>query len=573
MKPKRFFIICIAILITVIAFCRFLVYPALEHQNNAMLRDMRDVLVPPITMFGTEYRIENGGIYRHGERANNIESIFVLRLARYAMLARIDPIMGIEGTDPERLTKGVSALEESLGDFTSFYEPHEEQIIREKLYPVDFLYNLADTEEKRLALTTHPDFSLAIKYHRSLKKLIGERKKYIESMLSFYEELEHDPSVQHNQFNFLEGSLDLLTRQKIFEETLTNNELLERETEDRLHCLWRDSALCSAEAAYDRVSEYSLGAPEQERSPSLEQLVLENGELVAPDYFDSFDDQEDTPIYVLEESPCFADVSPFYSVRQFDLMNQTHAFKILFLNDLYFYNTEDFPEGPMRFENENGIKYAFQPLSNSYMCPDLIYDLTEILTLDTIRKHLLGSPISPEAKSLSPEIAELEKKITADSIVYKEDFAKLLMILADMNSDMLTYSDRKFLEDALTVSYQRSSRIDEILSGLSVENIIMKEIKKRETRPGFSLAPLFFTRNNAGFALLTFNRSVEREVLPLVKEGSRFNSFSSFRIRSYRDDLVDEVDFSELQEQVRKHANIYNDCRELCDVGDAPIDR
>jgi len=103
----------------------------------------------------------------------------VLSLAYFSTITRIDPIFAIEGTEPEILKINVEMLKKDVELMSTFYtDPIESSTVREVLYPITFLSELAVLEEIRLKFLVTATDEIAKQYVDQLNRT---NEAYVES--------------------------------------------------------------------------------------------------------------------------------------------------------------------------------------------------------------------------------------------------------------------------------------------------------------------------------------------------------------------------------------------------------
>src|SRR3989338_2477072 len=79
-----------------------------------------------------------------------------LRAAYAAALARLDPLFGRSGTDPDKLGESTAALATYISRIASLYDRKERDIITRVWHPLSFLKGMAETERARQELIITP---------------------------------------------------------------------------------------------------------------------------------------------------------------------------------------------------------------------------------------------------------------------------------------------------------------------------------------------------------------------------------------------------------------------------------
>ena len=137
-------------------------------QVEFLHNELESFIVPPVEVNGKHYEVDGGIVFKKGKQVSLRESLPVLKIAHYAVINRLDPVFALEGTDVDILKKSIEYLISSLETFAPQYESDEEERIRERLYPIQFLQSLVETEALRQQLVASPTKNLVERYHTAL---------------------------------------------------------------------------------------------------------------------------------------------------------------------------------------------------------------------------------------------------------------------------------------------------------------------------------------------------------------------------------------------------------------------
>src|SRR3989344_3873827 len=142
-------------------------------ERDFLERELTPYLVPPVSLEGRTYEIHRGKIVAPAEEVSIFTAVRVLRLARYAVITRADPIFGLSGVDTHRLAAGVGKLNETLEDIASTQPREADRARLTALHPVVFLRTLPELEELRRAVVANPDIGTVRRYQEQLEAAIG----------------------------------------------------------------------------------------------------------------------------------------------------------------------------------------------------------------------------------------------------------------------------------------------------------------------------------------------------------------------------------------------------------------
>ncbi len=153
----------------------------------------------------TTYEVTGGNVRTGTGTVRGIDSWRALKLAYAVTLARRDPLFALPGTDPAVLadqTHKLSGAAELLA--AKQKTPLYAEAIRH-LYPIAFIYSLADLEQKRLALLSHPTESAMQRYANALITTAAAKENDLASFKNFF--MQTEGSTTNTQIALFSGIL------------------------------------------------------------------------------------------------------------------------------------------------------------------------------------------------------------------------------------------------------------------------------------------------------------------------------------------------------------------------------
>ncbi len=514
-----------------------------KQENVVKLKDeLKDFIVLPVSLNNRVYIVENGNVKLDGKDVSVFTEERVLRIAYASVLNRLEPIFGIEGTDPDKLKKSVEDLDASLKEIASLYGEEDAALIRENLYPIAFLKQLAETEKTRQELLLAPSSENAGGYYGDLGKLLGLNASYSKQLETFYKKNKDRLSYK---FNFFDGYGTVSTYTSALEKNVISLDGKLAELKKRESCLNGYSSECpSLKAAFVGLSG-SMGDNTDIKYGPLTNEIKDNIKIVRAYLGNvSLDSPADTkttnPLIAIDQSDCFRDAQPaYYQSWMKSDKDKNGFFTINFVNDLYFRAVDN---NPSRYDSSlrsAGLDYLYQPAANLYMCQSVGSDLSRSITMDTLRNMLSGNPLflNDEIKKASPDAYNLENKIIAGDILYESEFdsyieglKSLLLKYGESGlSEIIGKEKMLYAEKLISIAGQKSPRFDETIRyAISNNAIVNTYIKGGLELP---LYYLFISRSYPPLLLLSYNESADKNPMKLTVSAS--SSLANFGLLSY----------------------------------------
>ncbi len=150
------------VLTVLLLFCLCLVYGT--HAYFFFAQELRNQHITATVRIGIHsYSVDKGVVLSEDGRTTGITALRALRIAYGKALAERSPLMGLEGTDPEALRTQTALLKETMDKISLLQDTSEDaELVKNALYPIDFLYALASLESARkqfIASGSETDFN------------------------------------------------------------------------------------------------------------------------------------------------------------------------------------------------------------------------------------------------------------------------------------------------------------------------------------------------------------------------------------------------------------------------------
>ena len=442
-----------------------------------------------------------------------------LRAAYAAALARLDPLFGMSGTDPDKLGESTDDLATYISRIASLYDRKERDIITRVWHPLSFLKGMAETERARQELIITPSLPHARAYYRLLGETIDSADEYAAELA---EEFRTNTSFPTYTVAFIGGWSTPQLYAAALEDYRRDLTDKKKQFLIRAQCLNNFSEKCpSLTEAFAALTASSTISTSGQR-PGVPQAVVDTTKIIRTHFSVASNKAGGAhgPLIVLNDSPCFTNVPLAYYQSWAKNDDQGKSFALYYVNDLYFYDAETYNTPQITPEIAKEIPYLYQSAANLYLCPASGDDLTRALALDTVAPLLMedtGNDILYETDL----VASLEK-IKSRLAVGEKALAQELS-----EEEILA------LEKNVHIALERSPRFDEIIRDVLANNSLVEVLAARNNP--VPLSALLMSRGYAPLLLLSYNASVSPKPLRLM--APRITNMLDSRLTSYNNVL------------------------------------
>ncbi len=197
-----------------------------------------------VSIHGIKYRVENGDVAKEtGSTITPKEKLNVLKTTYALAMARRSPLFGIAGTDPKALRQSVDKLKEVVHNLSLAQEkPEDAIIVASSLYPINFLYSLANLEEDRLKFLASGSDTNLKNYNKHLNGTIRAEKTDIKNFKKAFQRKIGDKSISILGSGGVITTKSLLKAISLIQEGISRNETV---LEKRRSCLSGKIEFCN----------------------------------------------------------------------------------------------------------------------------------------------------------------------------------------------------------------------------------------------------------------------------------------------------------------------------------------
>lgn len=531
---------------------------------------LKDFIVPNIVVDGKTYSVDEGVVTRQGTVVPPSLALPILRTAYFSIANRLDPILALEGTDPEKLPVAVAALKNSLQSFSSDYDAKSQQLLADSFYPIAFLETLSALEKERRAVLTQPTPQSAVVYSAgllaSLTKYRAALKKSESAFASF------GGASANTALNFPGGSMSLKTMYDSLVALDANAAAAQAKAEARLACL-EGSAPCESLAtllpeitASPAASLSAILPPTQAR---IKPLLVASLRASASIFGRTFNERG---VVILSRNACLPDITTLYAyLWETGKGSSVPALRFQPLNDLYFYDLREKTQSRFYTRmHERGINFLSQGISNLYECPDSGLDAMRVVSTYELSRNIANHPLFSPTTSPDPvlrQIAEEERRIASSPSILE---SAVVHYVASLSSLIRAKGERVLAQETspetvleaerrIVLLRAHSALFDEQIGTVIAMNGVVRGMNGivGSSTPLFMLFP---SRSYPSLLYLAGNESISPTPISFFKEKNaeplskfQFVLYSTLR-KTYSD--ADILHFMETSDQAYRDADI-----------------
>lgn len=505
---------------------------ALDALNSTKLStQLKGFIVPDIAANGAIYTLDDGIVTQNGAPVSVRVALPILRTAYFSVMNRLDPILALEGTDPERLATAVGKLKDSLRALPSDYDAETQEMLATSFYPLSFLATLPALEKKRQEVLARPTPQNTAAYGESLLESLSQYRLALAQSKQAFASLSDTPNgAAYTSYTFPGGTTSLETIPRSFASLDADAAAAQVKTEARLSCLTRGTRCEPLSTLLPKSEEIALISP----LPST--LPTEYASIKS--ILSSFERERRIPqggfrergTVVLRESICVPSIAPMYAYLW--ETSDDGAFPSLRfqpLNDLYFYDLRE--ETQSTFYNrirEGGIDFLGQEISNPYECPDSGLESARIASLYALARSAVDQPLfygQATSDSAVRKIAEEEKNIAEGPLIlesavmqYSADLADLItekgerVLAQEISPERVIEAERR-----ITLAHAQSALFDEQIATAISMNAIVKGIGTVAGTP-IPITMLYISRSYPSLLYLAGNKSIAPTPISFFEE-------------------------------------------------------
>ena len=472
------------------------------------------------------YHVENGSVTARDSRVDARGQYDALRLAYALSLARIAPILDLEGTDPDLLrsaTQDLARVQNALADLQA--SSSDKKLVRDALYPVSFLFSLADLEEARKTFLASKNDADEQTYRTRLLSAIREGEK---NLRLFEDAHTHIPETE---YALTGGVITTESTLQMIQKIKTGYARIRLAAQKRALCIGGDVRKCGHDLSIDIPKSRTVVRTSPSPTPLMNE-ILSIREAGGDTNF-----SKGSFVALLDSACVRGSVGPHY-FNILDSPLSSHYPTLEYVGDIFFFRLDN-PRIGIPF-SRLGASYLLYTSTSFYSCPEGARDLARAAAVIHIsriaRKNSAGMLTEPGVaqKGIISENAALrylENSFSGKTKATKGDMLASYLMLKD-NSALL---DRIVKE--IAVFGQRD--VDIVRTGVAGEITpqFLFSVKS-------GLYPLFLAHNpSAG----------TRDINPYSDDEQNMNSPAIVRWSQLRADVSKEKIASDIKTYLASH--------------------
>ncbi|MEK7628886.1 MAG: hypothetical protein AAB421_05765 [Patescibacteria group bacterium] len=426
---------------------------------------------------------------------------YITALAREV---RLEPLFAISGTDPDKLRRAISNLETATSKLSELQKTNTEmRYVQESLYPIQFLYSLANLEETRLALIASPSNANAIAYERSLMYTIREGAR---ANMRFARAIRGLTRLSLSKTPDLYSLAGLITKDSFEKAALANRERFRTATYIAYRrWICRITQLCFQNDTSPFLSK-DLPPPPQDSADPLYIKRVEDFFLLTKIVATSTPEKISI---ILSQSACIRELPAPYHYLLFAEKKVRSRDTVHFTNDIFFTPTEKRPGAILALLAEQGINHAIVRPLLFYQCPESQYDLG---MLSAIKNTLAIAKKSP---GVAPVTRARLFNAPSDTMAFK-------YVHAALQEKDLTPDKKLVYEEILLQLEARNTRFDVLIQEIATVIDTRASQVARDVPFELNALNMFLTHSAFSSLFLTHDTSVIKEVATLTERAPQY---------------------------------------------------
>lgn len=327
---------------------------------------------------GGSYDVINGTVTNNGEPVSDTRTQFdALRTAFALETARRSPFLDLEGTNPQKLRIATARLANIAILLAAQQKtPHDKNVVLRSLYPIGFLYSLADLESARKDFIENGSDASRERYEDALAISIGKARSEIRDFKDAFD------TLALRDYSVVGGVVTASSSDSVLKEIMLGF--------DTISDAARKRTLCTSGKVYAcNIRDIDVPTPAPEAVPSnasdIPPLVLENMSIMSAGGDGAV---EKGTVVALERSVCVGnDFSPaFFSLQS---LEDNSSYPVLeYVGDIFFMPVDGTSVSGI-FSNLK-VSYLMYTPTTYYECPNSALDLGRAIAVEKASDALFG---------------------------------------------------------------------------------------------------------------------------------------------------------------------------------------
>lgn len=470
------------LLTTLTLCCLSIVYGV--HAYFFFSKELREQGITESVRIGVHtYSVDKGLVLSENLPVTGIMALKALRVAYGKVLAERSPLMGLEGTNTDALRKHTLLLKNTMEDISLLQDtPEDAELVKNSLYPIDFLYALSSLESARKQfIASGSEFDLDT-YNGAFDSVfetgIKDSKRLLDAFT--YETRANDfPRIVG-----FSGTITATSSRRSLESIPDSLARVRTQATKRSLCLSGVTLFCPTLSTPAIPKSQTLQPFQPDTQTTFEARL---GSILRSVSATTTYDKLYAPVR-LRRSTCLASLPPPHNL-QASILLQTNFNLFRYLNDMYFIPTAG-NSGPVPefLRDRYGLTYlAINPMT-FYLCPHLVEDVSvaqAILQTAAIARKYEDIPNSHRSTLI------VGVPTAVDAIAYIREAADMI------KHEALPPAYAQEIISASLIFVQQSAGLDAVVAHIAYVNAHDLTLKKEGAPFDLSAKTLFQTHTAA----------------------------------------------------------------------------
>ncbi len=460
--------------------------------------------------------------------------VTALRTAYARELARRDPILGLAGTDPEKLLKETGVLATTLKRLEAFQKSASDKQAIKALYPVDFLRSVAQAEVARRAFINSGSEVDRATYDAALitAAAAGSRdaKNFTTALYPYNKELGTASLVS------VGGSMTADRINAVASSTESRFIVITERIARRERCLSFDIGSC------DKTG-LRMELP-QPTDVTVSAETLATAREIQNLYARVSGRPSDRTIIALPSSICVAQLHAPYLFT----VQDSGISAVNFVGDMIFRTTEATGAVNDFFVNKYRLELQYVNPMQPYQCPDLALDLSAVLAVERTVKFAQAHP--EVALSKRAPLLGTGPVSQGDAVRYVE------AALREVKKNALTIKEQNELFEILLMSKDHAAGLDSVVA--TIASAYAQYERLNNIGAQFSLSAKFLYLTHSAFPTLFMLQSQGGGLQPITLQDGHHGPTRSFLEVTKRYANADNTERKEMAQAFKTLTTIMN---------------
>lgn len=504
MRALRSYPLLIAGTLALLLACTALSLWAKRSERDYFARALGPIAGIEVSIKDRAYVVDYGSVYQGGRVVEDAPTA-VLRLAYEKSSAERNPLMALPGVDPKKLEDATLALHKTASALADQQtNARHESLVRNTLYPFDFLASVANLERTRQEFIDDGSDENARRYRKALNATFAAYKKNLNAFKNAFEETVPMDAKQYANLTSIIRPADVLGA---IDQLRTGMHKTQGALQRRVLCFEGYTSACNP----SDITLPELRAQAEEVRPDALALTEEVKSLVERAGVRLIAGE---PLYLVAESRCNAkrpESQFFFTFREQPAAGNAPTYEepAPISNPVYV------PSAPYahlpyyRYFAANRIAHVVTAPFTYYECMQTDSEQGRRLAMRVVRAYALAHPVSMFADGERREsLQELEQKFAFAAIISETDIVRYMAeARAILDTPELPQEERRAIISLVLQMHTRSLGLYQTILNINRFEPHNISISALGADIDFTAFYLFYTRSAFASLFMQGNQS------------------------------------------------------------------